>query len=71
MPSHGEGFGIVFFEALACGVPVSGSKVSGAQSAQDEVRCRPQEDFRPVRGAAAGVQHVPSSPNKYQMHGTR
>jgi glycosyltransferase involved in cell wall biosynthesis len=33
MPSHGEGFGIVFLEALACGVPVIGSKVDGSREA--------------------------------------
>jgi phosphatidyl-myo-inositol dimannoside synthase len=30
MPSQGEGFGIVFLEALACGVPVIASKLDGS-----------------------------------------
>lgn len=33
MPSTGEGFGIVLIEAVACGVPVIGSRVDGAREA--------------------------------------
>ena len=33
MPSTGEGFGIVLLEAVACGVPVVGSRVAGAREA--------------------------------------
>ena len=33
MPGRGEGFGFVFLEALACGVPVVGSKVDGSREA--------------------------------------
>jgi glycosyltransferase involved in cell wall biosynthesis len=33
MPSEGEGFGIVFLEALACGVPVVGSWRDGGRDA--------------------------------------
>jgi phosphatidylinositol alpha-1,6-mannosyltransferase len=33
MPSHGEGFGIVFLEAVACGLPAIGSKVDGSREA--------------------------------------
>ena len=33
MPSSGEGFGFVFLEALACGIPCIGSKVDGGSEA--------------------------------------
>lgn len=38
MPCYGEGFGIVFLEAIACGVPVVGSKVDGSREALLEGR---------------------------------
>lgn len=33
MPSHGEGFGFVLLEAMACGVPVIASKTDGGREA--------------------------------------
>lgn len=33
MPGRGEGFGFVFLEALACGVPAVGSRVDGSREA--------------------------------------
>jgi glycosyltransferase involved in cell wall biosynthesis len=33
MPSRGEGFGFVFLEAVACGVPAIGSRLDGGQEA--------------------------------------
>jgi len=33
LPGRGEGFGIVYLEALACGVPVVGSQLDGSREA--------------------------------------
>ncbi|MFZ2449511.1 MAG: glycosyltransferase family 4 protein [Methylovulum miyakonense] len=33
MPSRGEGFGFVFLEAMACGIPVIASKIDGGREA--------------------------------------
>jgi glycosyltransferase involved in cell wall biosynthesis len=33
MPGRGEGFGFVFLEALACGIPVVGSQLDGSREA--------------------------------------
>ena len=33
MPSLGEGFGIVFLEAMSCGIPVVASKLDGGREA--------------------------------------
>src|SRR5260370_41358190 len=33
MPSSGEGFGIDYMKAAACGVPISGSRTDGSQEA--------------------------------------
>jgi phosphatidylinositol alpha-1,6-mannosyltransferase len=48
MPSRGEGFGFVFLEAMACGVPVIASRLDGGREA--------------VRGGQLGQLVDPSNP---------
>jgi phosphatidylinositol alpha-1,6-mannosyltransferase len=48
MPGRGEGFGFVFLEALACGVPAVGSKLDGSREA--------------LRGGALGRLVDPGNP---------
>jgi len=52
MPGRGEGFGFVFLEALACGIPVVGSKLDGSREA--------------LRGGALGVLVDPRRPDEIQ-----
>ena len=52
MPGRGEGFGFVFLEALACGIPVVGSKLDGSREA--------------LRGGALGILVDPGRPDEIQ-----
>ena len=49
MPSRGEGFGFVFLEAMACGIPVIASEVDGSRDA--------------VRDGALGLMVQPDDPD--------
>jgi phosphatidyl-myo-inositol dimannoside synthase len=53
MPSRGEGFGFVFLEALACGVPVIASRLDGGREA--------------VRGGALGQLVDPTNPAEIRL----
>lgn len=44
MPSRGEGFGFVFLESLACGVPVVASSVDGSRDAVRDGQLGPMVD---------------------------
>jgi phosphatidylinositol alpha-1,6-mannosyltransferase len=50
MPSRGEGFGFVFLEAMACGIPVIASKIDGSRDA--------------VRDGALGILVDPDDPEE-------
>ena len=53
MPSRGEGFGFVFLEAMACGVPVIGSSLDGGAEA--------------LRGGELGMLIPPSSAHSLEV----
>jgi glycosyltransferase involved in cell wall biosynthesis len=64
MPSMGEGFGIVLIEAVACGVPVVGSKADGSREALLDGRLgRLVDPKKPdeLLHAVTSVLEVPSS----------
>jgi asparagine synthase (glutamine-hydrolysing) len=58
MPSSGEGFGIVYLEALACGIPVIGSKADGSREALREGRLGTLVDPRNPEEIEAAVLHA-------------
>lgn len=55
MPSTGEGFGIVFLEAMACGTPVLGGNLDGSVDALDNGRLGRLVDPRDVGAIADGL----------------
>lgn len=62
MPSRGEGFGIVFLEALASGVPVLGSKMDGSRDALLGGRLGTLVDPSNAKDVADGIATVLSQP---------
>jgi len=55
MPSTGEGFGIVFLEAMACGTPVLGGNCDGSVDALDGGRLGQLIDPNDVDAIAGGI----------------
>ncbi len=61
MPSRGEGFGRVYHEALACGIPVVASKTDGGREAvldgQLGVLVDPADPADVLRGIRSALAH--------------
>ena len=63
MPGRGEGFGIVYLEALACGIPVVASALDASREAVRDgalgevVDPRDRKDLKRGIQAALGVEH--------------
>jgi glycosyltransferase involved in cell wall biosynthesis len=62
MPGRGEGFGIVYLEALACGIPVLGSKIDGSRDALLDGRLGILVDPRDPGEVAAGLERLLAMP---------
>ncbi len=62
MPSRGEGFGFVFLEALACGVPVVASCIDGGREAVRDGALGTLVDPREPSDVIRGIEHALAQP---------
>jgi phosphatidyl-myo-inositol dimannoside synthase len=62
MPGRGEGFGFVFLEALACGVPVVGSVLDGSREALREGELGELVDPTDSESVRAGIERALNRP---------
>jgi glycosyltransferase involved in cell wall biosynthesis len=62
MPSRGEGFGFVFLEALACGVPVVASAIDGGREAVRDGMLGTLVDPRRPEDVARGIEEALAKP---------
>lgn len=64
MPGRGEGFGFVFLEALACGVPVVGSRLDGSREALLDGRLGVLVDPGDLASVKLGILEALSRPRE-------
>lgn len=82
MPSEGEGFGFVFLEAMACGVPVVASKTDGGREAlrggtlgilidptsREELKAAVHTSLQRPRTVPPGIEHFSFSNFSRRLH---
>lgn len=62
MPSRGEGFGIVYLEAMACGVPTIGSRLDGSRDALRDGQLGQLVDPREPQQIVEAIHRALSAP---------
>lgn len=64
LPGYGEGFGIVYLEAMACGIPVVGSKLDGSREALRDGMLGELVDPTDPASIKLGILHALTKPKE-------